>query len=298
MTPQEALHEIAKAGENSILVDTHCHAHLERALHESYQLKEGGSAAQVNRSISLSCSVEPSDWRACLNYASQSTNILPGLGVHPWYLDNLPEDYLQTLENLLQEHPTAMVGEIGLCKRAKFLRTYSEGKAAALELQRSVFTNQLKLAAKYKRPVTVHCVAEHASLMRVLGELKVGELPPTIAMHSFSGSAHHVQQLLKFEKHIKFSTTIYFGFSHIVNFEMNDSEKSRRQGIEAIRAVPADRLLAESDVSTSADVAAGTAGAIAYLAYALEKPIAEVAKQTAVNGVRFLTSPLAVSADS
>jgi Tat protein secretion system quality control protein TatD with DNase activity len=297
LTPQEALQEIGKDEESAILVDTHGHAHLERGLHESYQ-STGLDEAPSIRTISLSCAVEPSDWGACLDYASQSTNILPGLGVHPWYLADLPSNFLETLEELLQQHPTAIVGEIGLCKMARFIRTYPEGKAAALELQRAVFTSQLKLAAKYKRPVTVHCVSQHGVLMKVLGELKPSQLPPSIGMHSFTGTAHHVQQLLKFEKHHKSSTKVFFGFSHIVNYEMCSSQKSRRQGIEAVRSVPFDRLLAESDVHASADVPVGTAGAIAYLACVLKKSVAEVARQTTSNGITFLTStPKSSTAD-
>ena len=101
---------------------------------------------------------------------------------------------------------------------ARFLRTYPAGKAAALELQRRVFTEQLKLAAKYERPVSVHCVDQHAVLLKVLAELSPQEIPPTIGMHSFTGLAHHVRQLLKFEQQNVTRTKIYFGFSHIINF--------------------------------------------------------------------------------
>ena len=288
MSPQDALQKIADASgrETVVIVDTHGHAHLERSLHDSYQMETKPNMIKV---ISLSCAVEPNDWQACLDYASQSDNIRSALGVHPWYLADLPDNYLVTLEGMLQQHPTAMVGEIGLCKMARFVRTHPEGKAAALELQRIVFLDQLKLAAKYKRPVSVHCVNQQGVLMKVLGELK--PLPPTIGMHSFTGTAHHVQQLLNFEKNHSSSYSriiFYFGFSHIINYEMCTSDKSRRQGIEAIRAVPFDRLLAESDVHASGDIAVGTAGAIAYLAYALEKTILEVATQTAKNGIEFL----------
>lgn len=284
LRPQEALQEIASSGANAVLVDTHGHPHLQRDLHESYRI-ETIPAIEI---ISLSCAVEPDDWQACLDYAATSDSILCGLGVHPWYMADLPEGYLATLEDMLQRHTNVIVGEIGLCKMARFVRTYPGGKAAALELQRTVFTQQLKLAAKYERPVSVHCVDQHAVLMKVLAELTPQEIPPTIGMHSFTGSAHHVRQLLKFEQQSTAKTKIYFGFSHIINFEMNSSEKSRRQGIDAIHAVPYDRLLAESDVHSSRDVAVGTAGAIAYLAYALDKPIADVALQTAKNGIEFL----------
>jgi Tat protein secretion system quality control protein TatD with DNase activity len=232
--------------------------------------------------------VEPADWQACIEYASTSDTVLCGLGVHPWYLADLQEGYLATLEELLQRHPNIIVGEIGLCKMARFVRNHPEGKAAALELQRRVFTQQIKLAAKYARPVSVHCVDQHAVLMKVLSDLMPEEIPPSIAMHSFSGTAHHVRQLLQFEQQQFATTKIYFGFSHIINFEMNSSDKSRRQGVEAIQAVPCDRLLAESDVHSSRDVSVGTAGAIAYLAHALGKPTIEVATQTARNGIEFL----------
>ena len=71
---------------------------------------------------------------------------------------------------------------------------------------------------------------------------------------------------------------------------MNSSEKSGRQGIDAINTVPYDKLLAESDVHSSRDVAVGTAGAIAYLAHALGKPTVEVGAQTARNGIEFLSA--------
>jgi Tat protein secretion system quality control protein TatD with DNase activity len=51
---------------------------------------------------------------------------------------------------------------------------------------------------------------------------------------------------------------------------MSSSEKSRRQTIQAICQVPTNRLLAESDVHSSRHVAAGTAGAVAYIAWALQ----------------------------
>ena len=283
--PQEALLQIASAGTNAVIVDTHGHPHLERGPHESYRIETIPGVSI----ISLSCAVELADWQACLDYASTSETILCGLGVHPWYLADLPEEYLANLEELLQRHPYVIVGEIGLCKMARFVRTYPGGKVAALELQRRVFTEQLKLAAKYERPVSVHCVDQHAVLLKVLGELTPQEIPPTIGMHSFTGSAHHVRQLLKFEQQNQPRTKVYFGFSHIINFEMNSSEKSRRQGIDAINAVPYDRLLAESDVHSSRDVAVGTAGAIACLAHALGKPPIEVAAQTARNGIEFLS---------
>jgi Tat protein secretion system quality control protein TatD with DNase activity len=126
-----------------------------------------------------------------------------------------------------------------------------------------------------------------------------------MALHSFSGTAHQVEQLLKWEASLtilprsKTTTTttttssqplLYFGFSHAVNCAMSTSEKSRRQGRAAIRAVPPDRLLAESDLHRDADVLGGTVAAVAYLAWALDngESVEQVAERTARNGLRFL----------
>ena len=84
------------------------------------------------------------------------------------------------------------------------------------------------------------------------------------------------------------SKLFYFGFSHTVNYVMNSSEKSRRKGLDAVRAVPVDRIMVESDVHNMEDVLGGTIGAISYLAWARGTSISEMARLTAKNGEAFL----------
>ena len=265
-----------------VVVDTHGHAHLVRDPESIYQTPSS------DRVMSLTCAVEPDDWDGCLKYAASSPWRMAALGVHPWYLSNLKDTWLSDLEILLQQHPGCMVGEIGLCKMARFLRTYEKGKQAALELQRQVFTQQLRLAAKYQRPVTVHCVNQQGVLLEILKENQ-DNLPPAIGLHSFTGTAHHVKKLLEWEQSLKLSEPLlYFGFSHTVNYAMSTSDKSRRQGKEAIRQVPTDRLLAESDVHHDANVAAGTAGAVGYLSWARGESIEAISELTRRNGLQFL----------
>lgn len=206
------------------------------------------------------------------------------------------------------------MAEIGLCKIARFVRSHPEGKAVALLLQRQVFMDQMRLAAKLKRPVSVHCVQQHGPFMSVLKELVQEALddleiengdqksdenreahlcqafPTAIGMHSFTGTAHHVKEILKFEQtwFPNHGGLFYFGFSHSVNVAMCSSTKSKKQGREAVQAVPIHQLVAESDVHAAKDVAAGTAGAVAYIASALDRPLIEIAKVTASNGLCFL----------
>ena len=151
----------------------------------------------------------------------------------------------------------------------------------------------MKLAAKLRRPVSVHCVNQHGVFVAVVKELleEGDKFPTAIAMHSFTGTAHHVKELLTLEKQITLDRPLfYFGFSHAVNFAMCTSEKSRRKGREAVLAVPKDRLLVESDVHASSDLLGGTAGAISYVAHSTKIDIIDIAKLTTRNGLAFLTS--------
>ena len=182
-----------RANPNSpLLVDTHGHAHLHRESSDLYRLPSSESA------VSLTCSVHPSDWNACLEYAAASSWRMAAVGVHPWYLADLPVTWLDDLETLLKTHSGCMVGEIGLCKMARFVRSYPDGKKAALELQRTVFVQQLRLAAAYHRPVSIHCVNQQGVLIEIFKQ-EGANLPPAMALHSFSGTAHHVKMLLQWE---------------------------------------------------------------------------------------------------
>ena len=358
------------------LVDTHGHPHLERTV--QYALKENGDKVssysdERNVVVSITCAVSPLDWNNALEYACRSPHILPALGVHPWYLGDIimkdimesigstpdkpsPDtnieqylnwEWLSELEKNLRQQTNLIVGEIGLCKMARFVREFPKalgGKATAMQLQKIVFKKQIEVAARWRRPVTVHCVSAHGllmdTLMEILNEAKEAcskeendetagtrtslrnAFPPAIAMHSFTGTAHHVQHVLDFEKSIlcpeqfevggkrqrgkkkqqkqqqneekdvKDSTDIifYFGFSHSVNYIMCTSEKAKRKGIEVVRAIPSDRLLVESDVHASVDVILGTAGATAYAANARGESLEDVSESSTRNGLRFISS--------
>jgi Tat protein secretion system quality control protein TatD with DNase activity len=332
--PRQAWKQLQNYG--PLLVDTHSHAHLEREPSASdlelYSPTANGHKDTTETTVpassilpdivSLTCAVEPSDWEACLRHTEQSTRRLAALGVHPWYIPSILADsdhdsnakgskvpqtnatWLSDLEALLQQHSRCMVGEIGLCKMAKFVRTFADGKAAALQLQRQVLVSQLRLAAQYQRPVSIHCVNQHGVLLDALKELWIdGDVPapPAMALHSYTGTAHQVGQLLQWEQNRQPrkdsglpapQPLLYFGFSHSVNYVMCRSDKSRMQGRDTVRAIPRDRLLVESDVHSSSLETLGTTGAVAYLAWALEEPIQVVARIVIENGLRFLQSLL------
>ena len=239
--------------------------------------------------------------------------------------------WLIDLETHLSEHPRLIIGEIGLCKMAQFVREFTKdkgGKAAALQLQKPVFSRQLQLAARWSRPVTVHCVDSHRIFMETLWDIlrQVKEdsyteevrvdvkkrwrtaFQSAIAMHLFTGTAHQVSKILAFERALLHpeeedevgsnnrqcedgnAILFYFGVSHSINYLMHTNEKERKKGMEAVRSIPEDRLLVESDVHSDVDVTLGTAGAVAYAAHARAGRIEDVAELCVANGLRFLNS--------
>ena len=120
-----------------------------------------------------------------------------------------------------------------------------------------------------------------------------------MALHSYTGTVHHVQKLLQWEQHLRehersasADPILYFGVCVSVNYVMCTSEKSKRQGIETLRSIPRHRILIESDVHCSDHVAFGAAGTVAYLAHVLQDSVENVAAWTTQNGLRFLSTIL------
>ena len=98
-----------------------------------------------------------------------------------------------------------------------------------------------------------------------------------MALHSFSGTAHHVKELLALVDY-----PLFFGFSHTINVAMNG-----RRGLaaldDAIRAVPEDRLLVESDCHDADEAPALVREACATLAELRGWTADEAARRTHAN---------------
>ena len=93
-----------------------------------------------------------------------------------------------------------------------------------------------------------------------LATSKSNPFPPRICLHSFSGPPETVQRYL----HPSIPVRFYFSFSEVINFstpghERNDGEEevldsSAIRALAAMKVVPDDRLLIESDLNVCGDV--------------------------------------------
>ncbi len=164
---------------------------------------------------------------ACIRLAEQYPALMiAAVGVHP-ECPVPPADYLQTLEQLAASETVHAIGEIGL-------DYHYEGYDK--EQQQRILREQLLLAKKLNLPVILHCRDATGDMMGILREFA----PLDGVMHCFPGSAETAREVLQMG--------LYIGFTGVITF------KNAKKPLEALRSIPADRLLIETDCPYMAPV--------------------------------------------
>jgi len=162
-----------------------------------------------------------SDWPQVLQLARENKMVLPSFGYHPWYLHERTPDWLANLEKFLDAAPGA-VGEIGLDR-------WKPGLSYAG--QEEVFLAQLRIAAERNLPVSIHCLQAWGRLLELLQNHP--QLARGLVLHSFGGPAEMIPAFAKLGA--------YFSFP---GYFLHERKLKHR---ETFKAVPADRLLIETD---------------------------------------------------
>lgn len=189
------------------MIDTH--AHLD-ALDDPKSALERARAAGVDRVLAIGCGAAST--RATIALARDEPGVAVAAGVHPHQAADG-----ETLDRLLDQGIVA-IGEIGL----DFYRDY-----APRDDQRRVFDQQLRLAEEHGKPVIIHSRAaddETAAALQGFGG--------TVVLHCFSSPG-----LLP----------VALDRGYYVSFAGNVTYPKAPELRDAARAVPADRILAETD---------------------------------------------------
>jgi TatD DNase family protein len=168
------------------------------------------------------CGTCEDDWQSVKQLALSHKEIVPSFGLHPWFVDKRSKDWRDRLAECVGAMPGSCVGEIGLDHACDSL-TFSS--------QEEAFREQLRLAASYGRPVTIHCRKAFGRLVELL-RLEGGMFQGGI-LHSYSGPPDMVRELEALGLSISFSGSVTF-------------LKSKRARASA-GVVSADRLLIETD---------------------------------------------------
>lgn len=201
------------------IFDSHAHYH-DAAFDDDRDallaaLPEKGVVGIINAADSIDSAA------VCVRLAETHPYIYAAAGVHPEMAAGVDADTLETaLQPFLAHEKTVAIGEIGL--------DYHYEDACPRAQQLAVFEAQLALAVKKNLPVIVHDREAHADTLRLLQQYR-----PCGVVHCFSGSVEMLREVLKIG--------MYIGLGGVVTF------KNARQPLEVAAAVPADRLLLETD---------------------------------------------------
>jgi TatD DNase family protein len=161
------------------------------------------------------------DWPDVLALARRFPQVLPSFGYHPWYVKDCSPHWQAHLRHYLEQVPSG-VGEIGL---DRWVQDFD------LPRQEEVFIWQLRLAAEWNLPASIHCLKAWGRLLEILR----AEPRPRrgFLLHSYGGAPELIPALAALGAY--FSLPGYFAH-----------ERKARQR-ETFRHVPPDRLLIETD---------------------------------------------------
>lgn len=105
------------------------------------------------------------------------------LGIHPWDIHLIKPNHLSDFETLIQHENCLAIGECGLDKVCK----------SDYRQQKYFFTEQLKFAVKYQKPVIIHCVKAYDDLIGI-SKSYIGKIP--LIIHGFNKTDELAKQFI------------------------------------------------------------------------------------------------------
>ena len=140
-------------------------------------------------------------------------------GIHPWHLnENNREQLLEYVRNIADNPKLIAIGEAGFDKL----------RGPSIEIQKSTFTEQVKIAGENQKPLVIHCVRSWDELLAAHKNLK--PITPWL-VHGFRGKKELALQLVKRGMYLSF----WFDFV------------LRPESAELLRFLPDERIFLETD---------------------------------------------------
>ena len=175
-------------------------------------------AAGVATIVVTGTSVEESGHAAAL---AASRDVYATAGVHPHHARECGEHTIPALRTIATQPKVVALGECGL----DFNRNYSPHPD-----QEKWFVAQLELAAELGKPLFLHSRDAHPRFAEILRHHRVGKA----VAHCFTGEAAELRAYLELG--------LYIGITGWIC-----DERRGKHLVELVKAIPADRLLLETD---------------------------------------------------
>lgn len=254
-----------------MIVDSHSHLNHEDFINniDEYmkEAKENGVTHFLCVGWDLKSSID------AVSIANKYSNVFAAVGVHPSDIKKMKEDDFNKIEELLNNEKVVAIGEIGL-------DFYWDKDKNVQEQQKEYFIKFIDLANKHNLPVVIHSRDAINATYEILNEHRVNKGG---VMHCYPAGKEYVDRFVKLN--------FYFGIGGVVTFKNAVSIK------EAVKIIPLDRLLLESDAPYLTPVPfRGTQNHSKYIKYSLKeisflKEInsEEIEKSTTENFIRLFS---------
>lgn len=198
-------------------VDTHCHLHFSQYQSNAEEVIKNAIAAGVSKIITVGTNAK--DSQLAVDFAEKHQNVWASIGLHPHDAKNLRSDK-KLLVSLLKSHKIVAIGECGL-------DYYYNHSAKTDQLRALRF--QIELAIEYDLPLIFHIREAYDDFWPLLDKYR----GVRGVAHCFSAGLVELDQIL--------ARGLYVGLNGIVTFSKKTDQ------IAAFKAVPADKLLLETD---------------------------------------------------
>ena len=213
-----------------MFTDSHCHINYPQYLADMPALLAEMQAAQVNRALCISTTIE--EFPSVLKLAQDHAHIWATVGVHP---DN-EGIYEPTVADLLERAQDARVVGIGETGLDYYQMEARKGgrEIADMEWQRERFRTHIRAARQVQLPLVIHTREAADDTLAILREEGEGGAQAAGGVfHCFTESLDMARAALDLGYCISFSGIITF--------------KSAAALREVVRYVPLDRCLIETD---------------------------------------------------
>ena len=246
------------------LYDTHAHLDDSMFDEDRDQVIEKIKNSGVGLVNNIAADMESS--RAAIALAEKYDFIYATVGVHPSDVLSMTDADIDELRNLSKHPKVVAIGEIGLDYH------YDD---ADPEIQKHWLRAQLDLAKELDMPVVIHDRDSKGECLAILKEKNI----TNGVVHCFSGSAETARELVKMGLHISFTGVVTF--------------KNARRAVEAVKAIPIERLFIETDCPYMAPEPFRGQRNDSSLVYRVAEKIAEI-KELPVEEVIHLTRENAI----
>jgi TatD DNase family protein len=261
------------------MIDSHCHLAGEEFVDDLPAVVARAQAAGVTQALVIVAAEHDAEWTRAKALAAAWPAVRFAVGVHPHQAHAFAADpgaaAGAVARRLADSSLVQAVGEIGLDYHYDF---------SPREVQQAVFRAQLTLAQAQRLPVVIHTREAEADTLALIAEAQQRG-PLSGVFHCFTGDPAAAARAL--------ATGFYLSFAGILTFPRAVELR------EAVRIVPRDRLLVETDAPYLAPVPhrgsrnepARVAATLAAVAAARDEPLEALEAAVHANYDRLFAGP-------